>query len=99
MIRRPPRSTLFPYTTLFLPLARSHGAPPPDPGPPWDVNVAAWGIGLALVLVVAAAVGRFATRLPAPPPRGPAPVFVPLPPAAPPAWGTYPMRSVFPSDP
>src|SRR5690349_23042238 len=30
MIRRPPRSTLFPYTTLF----RSHtkpGSPPPDP--------------------------------------------------------------------
>src|SRR5258708_13003490 len=25
MIRRPPRSTLFPYTTLFRSLARSHG--------------------------------------------------------------------------
>src|SRR3712207_8702011 len=43
MIRRPPRSTLFPYTTLF----RSGGTPmppaPPDTGPdlsalelPWD---------------------------------------------------------------
>src|SRR5260221_9145199 len=37
MIRRPPRSTLFPYTTLFRSLAvrvpRSHGcrAPPPSP--------------------------------------------------------------------
>src|SRR3712207_7929303 len=33
MIRRPPRSTLFPYTTLF----RSHGGPADDPalaGPP-----------------------------------------------------------------
>src|SRR2546430_14971646 len=29
MIRRPPRSTLFPYTTLF----RSYGAAPP--GSPW----------------------------------------------------------------
>src|SRR2546425_8957790 len=27
MIRRPPRSTLFPYTTLF----RSHRGPPPPP--------------------------------------------------------------------
>src|SRR5256885_7666861 len=25
MIRRPPRSTLFPYTTLFRSLSRSHG--------------------------------------------------------------------------
>src|SRR5215204_7021851 len=30
MIRRPPRSTLFPYTTLF----RSPDAPPPRPSPP-----------------------------------------------------------------
>src|SRR3712207_7957733 len=29
MIRRPPRSTLFPYTTLF----RSGGVPPPAPRP------------------------------------------------------------------
>src|SRR3712207_7448620 len=29
MIRRPPRSTLFPYTTLF----RSSGRPRADPGP------------------------------------------------------------------
>src|SRR5437667_11515673 len=28
MIRRPPRSTLFPYTTLFRSRARSHPAPP-----------------------------------------------------------------------
>src|SRR2546427_732372 len=40
MIRRPPRSTLFPYTTLFRSLCRSHGGgvleasrrpSPPDP--------------------------------------------------------------------
>src|SRR5437016_7171764 len=30
MIRRPPRSTLFPYTTLF----RSDGRDPPGAGPP-----------------------------------------------------------------
>src|SRR2546430_8749009 len=32
MIRRPPRSTLFPYTTLFRsrPLRRDRGAPPED---------------------------------------------------------------------
>src|SRR5690348_17695213 len=34
MIRRPPRSTLFPYTTLFRSGRgdRDHQAPPPDPG-------------------------------------------------------------------
>src|SRR3712207_8941670 len=33
MIRRPPRSTLFPYTTLFRSLARAHHlAHPPRPG-------------------------------------------------------------------
>src|SRR5438093_9432002 len=33
MIRRPPRSTLFPYTTLFRSGARARGAPRPRPGP------------------------------------------------------------------
>src|SRR5436189_3379848 len=28
MLRRPPRSTLFPYTTLFRSLATARGAPP-----------------------------------------------------------------------
>src|SRR2546422_5370678 len=36
MIRRPPRSTLFPYTTLFRSRARGHardrGSPAPAPG-------------------------------------------------------------------
>src|SRR3970040_2200636 len=40
MIRRPPRSTLFPYTTLFRSTARSDGerpaTPPPAPRPPAD---------------------------------------------------------------
>src|SRR3990167_11399298 len=31
MIRRPPRSTLFPYTTLFRSIVE--GVPPPPPGP------------------------------------------------------------------
>src|SRR3712207_8837891 len=33
MIRRPPRSTLFPYTTLFR--SRSSGPPARPPGRPW----------------------------------------------------------------
>src|SRR3712207_7659803 len=32
MIRRPPRSTLFPYTTLFRSLPRAPGARPGDEG-------------------------------------------------------------------
>src|SRR3712207_7442696 len=32
MIRRPPRSTLFPYTTLFRSLAGRRRAEQPDPG-------------------------------------------------------------------
>src|SRR2546430_10297033 len=33
MIRRPPRSTLFPYTTLFRSLSGSNAAPPHSPPP------------------------------------------------------------------
>src|SRR2546427_9638690 len=32
MIRRPPRSTLFPYTTLFRSLSHSHPSTPRAPG-------------------------------------------------------------------
>src|SRR3712207_7811159 len=32
MIRRPPRSTLFPYTTLFRSRRRARGRPAPDRG-------------------------------------------------------------------
>src|SRR2546427_7584199 len=44
MIRRPPRSTLFPYTTLF----RSHRPPGPAPGrprPPGPAAAAVAGAG------------------------------------------------------
>src|SRR3712207_7663460 len=34
MIRRPPRSTLFPYTTLFRSAAPSSGPPSAPPAPP-----------------------------------------------------------------
>src|SRR6266542_5859028 len=34
MIRRPPRSTLFPYTTLFRSAARRHAIRPERPRPP-----------------------------------------------------------------
>src|SRR2546422_4339127 len=39
MIRRPPRSTLFPYTTLFrsLPAARGWGRAGPGPAGPMDL--------------------------------------------------------------
>src|SRR3712207_7045400 len=38
MIRRPPRSTLFPYTTLFRSLLRSAQAPPTETLMPLLVN-------------------------------------------------------------
>jgi len=87
----------------FLPLARSNGAPPPDPGPPWAPNVTAWGIGLLLVLVTAAAAGRFATRMPALRRawgvRVPAPALLTVLAAALAAWSAYTVRSVFASNP
>src|SRR5258707_7139801 len=39
MIRRPPRSTLFPYTTLFRSLDHL------DPGPPRDLGAELWPLG------------------------------------------------------
>src|SRR6266581_5418869 len=39
MIRRPPRSTLFPYTTLSRSLAPSHLCISPGPGTPYDAGV------------------------------------------------------------
>lgn len=85
----------------FLPLARSHGAPPPDPGPPWDANVAAWGIGLALVVVAGVAAGRLAVKLPPARQRFriPTVVFISLLGVGLAAWSTYTMRSVFASNP
>src|SRR3712207_8631677 len=57
MIRRPPRSTLFPYTTLF----RSPSVPPPIYTPDWGTLGLALGlavllVGLGLAAVVAALV-------------------------------------------
>src|SRR5690349_22710721 len=46
MIRRPPRSTLFPYTTLFRSPVQYHTFSPSDPGPqkpPADYNSLPWG--------------------------------------------------------
>src|SRR3712207_7959549 len=40
MIRRPPRSTLFPYTTLFRSPSRQRAGPDGLPGPPYNVRVA-----------------------------------------------------------
>jgi hypothetical protein len=89
----------------FLPLLPSSAGPPPDRGPPWAPNVAAWGIGLALVVVAAIAAGRLATRLPArrPGDRGrlrlPAAAFLILLGAGLAVWSAYTMRSVFAANP
>jgi cytochrome b len=87
----------------FLPLARPNGAPPPDLGPPWAPNVTAWGIGLALVLVAAAAAGRLAKGLPArrigTGLRLSSPLFLSLLAVGLAAWSVYTMRSVFASNP
>src|SRR5258707_5333433 len=50
MIRRPPRSTLFPYTTLFRSLLSDHVKPPP--------SAATWNpkTGLAMTLIHGAGV-------------------------------------------
>src|SRR2546430_4239508 len=42
MIRRPPRSTLFPYTTLFRSDSRSSGSCPPDGCAP-GASSTGWG--------------------------------------------------------
>src|SRR5256885_8519178 len=53
MIRRPPRSTLFPYTTLF----RSREAPPqPPPNRRWillDSGIRLWGVPRVFATAVA----------------------------------------------
>src|SRR3712207_8279200 len=60
MIRRPPRSTLFPYTTLFRSLAQAHVAPDQPPERALDYDVLAEGVGHAACLpyVVPAQISR-----------------------------------------
>src|SRR2546422_8461174 len=53
MIRRPPRSTLFPYTTLFRSLAVWPHALPRTPEIALDAQVLAFSLGLAVVTGVA----------------------------------------------
>src|SRR2546423_6514719 len=55
MIRRPPRSTLFPYTTLFRSLVLRPGR---------DVGEAGCGMRAAGVVAEQAALARFALSLP-----------------------------------
>src|SRR5260370_16878666 len=66
MIRRPPRSTLFPYTTLFRSPPSASRTPPAPPFPPRRRSAAARRPGSP------AANGRRARRNP--PPAPPAPV-------------------------
>jgi hypothetical protein len=86
----------------FLPLLRSTTDALPDPGPPWNLNVTAWGIGLTLILVTALAAGRLASRLPVS--RGrclrvPPAALVAVLAAGLAAWSAYTMRSVFAANP
>ncbi len=86
----------------FLPLIASSAGPPPDAGPPWGPNVAAWGLGLALVVVTALAAGRLASRLPAMPAsrwRVPSAPFVTTLAIGLSAWSAYTMRAVFAANP
>src|SRR5216683_5725366 len=54
MIRRPPRSTLFPYTTLFRSPPTAAGTSPPDPSP--DPSQAGARL-VAQILVVVLVIG------------------------------------------
>src|SRR2546430_12036037 len=51
MIRRPPRSTLFPYTTLFRSQSRRRAAPQLAPTTPLPPSVCQWLIAAVLVVV------------------------------------------------
>src|SRR5256885_10694133 len=51
MIRRPPRSTLFPYTTLFRSTVRADGVAPCDAGDPGVVEVGRRKVGAREVRV------------------------------------------------
>src|SRR5256885_17194568 len=42
MIRRPPRSTLFPYTTLFRSGENGRACARPEPVPPMDPDALSW---------------------------------------------------------
>ncbi len=85
----------------LIPLPESSGAP--DPGPPlWGTSVAAWGIGLALVIAVAVGAGRLATRLPAgrwTQGRLPPAALLTLLATGLATWSAYTMRSVFAANP
>src|SRR3712207_8373119 len=70
MIRRPPRSTLFPYTTLFRSLALKREFTPEEIKPnPWAARAAEAGVSLEEFCRIAESlngrkvVGRFSTFL------------------------------------
>src|SRR2546429_2643605 len=50
MIRRPPRSTLFPYTTLFRSLVNGAGVTGPIETPVWEIKSEDWDHVLAVNL-------------------------------------------------
>src|SRR2546425_13174760 len=69
MIRRPPRSTLFPYTTLFRSQAVTHPERAAESRPPGSFRAVARG----RVAVVGVQVSWLADRRPSPPSRGVSP--------------------------
>ena len=90
----------------FLPLLVWSADKPRDAGPPWPLNVASWGLGLALVIVIALAAGRFSSRIAfgqrgerARKPRVPSAVLVAGLAVALAAWSAYTMRSLFAANP
>src|SRR3712207_6899387 len=63
MIRRPPRSTLFPYTTLFRSPVPAPAPAPMTPAAPRSQKTKSIIIGIAAAACVAAAIGAvIATR-------------------------------------
>jgi len=91
----------------FLPLLTWSADDPRDAGgAPWSLNVASWGIGLALIVVTALAAGRVASRFPlrrrleaGRRPRVPSAVLVTGLALGLTAWSVYTMRSLFAENP
>src|SRR5258708_11915963 len=68
MIRRPPRSTLFPYTTLFRSMFYGIGSYSIaialySMGPSWAAVATGVAIGLPLAMLLALAIGLFSLRV------------------------------------
>ena len=89
----------------FLPVLVWSADKPRDAGPPWQLNVTSWAIGLALVVVTAVAAGRLASHLRGRsgphllPLRIPSAALVTVLATGLTAWSAYTMRSVLAANP